>query len=603
MNSGLHSLPKAYLKLDRANCFEFKIGSLVLEPVIELSHVGSRFQAKLVAQRDDGVGLIPTLGAGYDWAYSEREIFPLPSDVWECVSRLPFADHLEDLSLRQALQLLRSPQTELRVVASAEFYAWEGSTVERQGAEILIPGLNATLYPYQSSGVVWMRNALKLTGGLILADEMGLGKTIQVISLFLLSHLTADRPALVVCPTTLLANWLRELTLFAPSLHATLHRGPGRARLHNQLLGSHVVITTYDTLVNDLVLFKAVEWSYLVCDEAQALKNPLTKRRMSISQIQSEFTIPVTGTPVETSLQDLWSLMDIAVPGLLGSQSDFESSYSDDVPSARALSRTSSALVLRRRVSEVADDLPERIDVPVPLELGESLAAEYEQVRLVAMEEYGRAGALVATGMLQIFCTDPQLVSRKALLVDERFQIDQEWGGRPTPKLERAIDLISEAFSNSRKVLLFCGFNGLAEILRRSAHGLPESFWGIINGSTPSEDRQPIVDAFSAYRGPAILVLNPKAAGSGLNITAATVVIHFTQSWNPATEMQASARAHRRGQTAPVTIYHLFYVETVEEVMVERMQRRREMGEEAVPSSEASSSDLARALQISPVHS
>ena len=170
-----------------------------------------------------------------------------------------------------------------------------------------------------------------------------------------------------------------------------------------------------------------------------------------------------------------------------------------------------------------------------------------------------------------------------------------------TPKLLRTIELVMESFANNRKVLIFANFNACGPIIRSVMRLTASVYWGAINGSTPQEDRQRIVDEFEKHDGDAVLVLNPKAAGAGLNITAATVVIHYTQVWNPALEAQASARAHRRGQKNPVTVYHLYYADTVEQVMMDRSQMRRELGAEAVPTSSDDAADLSRALSISPV--
>jgi SNF2 family DNA or RNA helicase len=169
-----------------------------------------------------------------------------------------------------------------------------------------------------------------------------------------------------------------------------------------------------------------------------------------------------------------------------------------------------------------------------------------------------------------------------------------------TPKMERAVALLREAFFNGRKVIVFALFNRLGELLREAFSGFSNAYWGAINGSTPQGDRQAIIDIFSAHSGPGCLVLNPKAAGAGLNITAATVVIHFTPVWNPALESQASARAHRRGQTQPVTIYRLFYKDTVEEVMIDRSLWKSELANESVPVSSRDAKDLKRALEIMP---
>lgn len=210
---------------------------------------------------------------------------------------------------------------------------------------------------------------------------------------------------------------------------------------------------------------------------------------------------------------------------------------------------------------------------------------------------------MVATGQLQLFCAHPSLTTTDTSVEgwEDAVLLQQGAVRLSTPKLERTIELIGEAFSNSRKVLLFANFNACGSIIQGATSWPPSSYWGAINGGTPSALRQQIVDEFSAHDGPAILVLNPRAAGAGLNITAATVVIHYTQVWNPALELQASARAHRRGQTLPVTIYHMYYIDTVEEVMMERAQRRRELGEEAVPTSAQEQAELSRALTLTPV--
>ena len=263
------------------------------------------------------------------------------------------------------------------------------------------------------------------------------------------------------------------------------------------------------------------------------------------------------------------------------------------------MGRITSAVVLRRLVAQVADDLPDRIEVNVPLELGDELARSYTEIRQETLIEYPSAGALVATGRLQMFCAHPWLHFTSESTNEDALASNRHYGSLSTPKIQRTVSILEEAFVSGKKVLLFTLYNGCIDIFENATQGLPTAFWGAINGSTPQADRQGIVDAFSEYEGPGCLVLNPKAAGAGLNITAATVVIHFTLAWNPALEMQASARAHRRGQTAPVHIYRLFYANTVEEVMLDRSERRRALGESAVPVSR-DSEDLERALSIEP---
>ena len=579
----------------------------VLDPLLVIRREQGRYVAGLGARlnRRNGMTMLAAPSLGCNWVCGEGLIYPLPHDIASLASDVLAGADPRSLTFPRVLALQRTEPDGLGVFLDASVLVPANEEASREPGSLAVPGLNAKLYGYQASGISWMRDTISRTGGVILADEMGLGKTIQIIGLLLLDPPAPDAPALIVCPTTLIANWVREIGKFAPSLDVVVHRGADRARLHRQLLGSQVLITTYDTLVNDLVLFKAIEWSWLICDEAQAIKNPDSQRHQAVSGIPRRRAIPVTGTPVENHLLDLWALADVAIPGLLGSREWFEMQFPDTEQSARALAEVTNPIILKRQVRDVAQDLPERIDVDVPLELGPVLAREYEAVRQETLERYPKAGAMVATGQLQLYCAHPLL--RTSEIPSDGWEDRVMLSGRlqsplSTPKLERTVDLLEEAFANGKKVLVFANFNACGPILREAARSLPEAFWGAINGSTPQNDRQAIVDRFSEQEGPAVLILNPRAAGTGLNITAATVVIHYTQVWNPALELQASARAHRRGQTQPVTVYHMFYVDTVEEVMMERAQRRRELGAEAVPTSSQDDVDLRRAMSLSPVN-
>lgn len=598
--------PSDFSELERNPPDGWILFTTVLDPVLYITREGNSYVANLGASlaRRVGIQFLKAPSIEFNWVCGNGLIHPLPKDIQSVIKIALAGADPESLSFPEIIRLKNADEDGVRVELDGSVLDSANDEAERETESLVVPNLQADLYPYQKKGVSWMRNALSRTGGVILADEMGLGKTLQIISLFLLDPPSSASPALVICPTTLIANWVRELGKFSPSLTVMIHRGSGRGTLPRHLLGAQVVISTYDTVVNDLVLFKAIEWSWLVCDEAQALKNPDSQRRKSISDIPRMRAIPVTGTPVETKLLDLWSLTDIAIPGLLGTRDAFESLYPNTDDSARNLAGITSPIILKRRVKDVAQDLPERTDVPVPLELDSDLANEYESVRLETIQRYPKAGSLVATGQLQIFCAHPMLVGGKGA--------SEEWGEsvtsrdrsnsvRMTPKLVRTIDLVMESFANNRKVLIFANFNACGPIIRSGMCPPASVYWGAINGSTPQEDRQRIVDEFEKHAGNAVLILNPKAAGAGLNITAATVVIHYTQVWNPALEAQASARAHRRGQKNPVTVYHLYYADTVEQVMMERSEMRRELGAEAVPTSADDAADLSRALSISPV--
>lgn len=312
----------------------------------------------------------------------------------------------------------------------------------------------------------------------------------------------------------------------------------------------------------------------------------------------------MTGTPVENCLLDLWSLTDFVIPGLLGTRQDFETDFPDDVESAKALSSITDPVILKRRVADVAGDLPERLDIDIPLELGDQLGEHYIAVRKEILANYPTAGALVATLQLQLICAHPWLRIKKITADTDGDDAELLRGDAYpliTPKMERTLELLREAFFNGEKVIVFALFNRVGDLLKEAFQGFPTAFWGAINGTTPQEERQPIIDSFTEHNGPGCLILNPKAAGAGLNITAATVVIHFTPVWNPALEAQASARAHRRGQTRPVTVYRLFYKDTVEEVMIDRSLWKSELANESVPVSSRDIDDLKRALEISPL--
>lgn len=602
----LASLPERFQELRCRVPDGFALSERVIEPVLSLERVHGKILAQLAGNRivRGGSTIIAAPTDRHDWVADGTTIRPLPRDAGQVFrERLDGLD-AGDLSYSQAVRLIREDSPELRVIPAPSFVEDGRLAAGHMAPELEVAGLDASLFPYQARGVRWMWETISMTGGLILADEMGLGKTIQIIALLLMELPGRESPALIVCPTSLIANWEREFTRFAPGVQLLIHRGPNRTGIYRGLQKANVVIVTYDTVVNDFQIFSSFEWSWLICDEAQAIKNPDSNRRRMIAALPRRRTIPMTGTPVENSLADLWSLADVAIPGLLGSRDDFEKTYGDTIEAAQALRPVTDPIILKRRVADVAGDLPERIDIDVPLDLEDDLVDAYVRVRNETMNRYPVAGALVATLQLQLFCAHPWL--RRAWDAEENDEADEAALTRTqaiplmTSKLERARDLLLEAFSSGRKVIVFALFNRIGELLREATGLRNNLFWGAINGSTEQALRQEIIDQFAAHDGPACLVLNPKAAGAGLNITAATVVIHFTPVWNPALEAQASARAHRRGQTEPVTVYRLFYKDTVEEVMIERSVWKNTLANESIPISLRDATDIRRALEIHP---
>lgn len=576
----------------------------VIDPVILIDYEDGRAKARLAGVRFIRGKRILLIAPSpvHNWVLDENIIRPLPNDVKLIFNKIIGKSDPNNLHYKDAIRLLRESDSLIAIEASESFLSSGSSSIDSFDSNLAITGLNANLFPYQAKGVGWMLKTISLTGGIILADEMGLGKTIQIIALLAIDPPKFDSPALIICPTSLIANWVQEFARFANGLSILVHRGPERAGIYSQLQKTNIVIATYDTVVNDISIFTCFEWSWVICDEAQAIKNPSSNRRTSIASIPRRRAIPMTGTPVENSLLDLWSLADFAIPGLLGTKSEFERDFPDTHDSAQELSKITKPIILKRRVDEVASDLPDRIEIDIPLELDIRLAEHYRSVRAETIAKYPVAGELVATLQLQIVCAHHWLRKHESENQDDSDTIISRDLELPliTPKMERLVEILEEVFLNKKKAIIFAIFNQCGDLIREACKNLPNAYWNSINGSTPQQERQPIIDAFTDYFGPACLILNPKAAGAGLNITAATVVIHFTPVWNPAIEAQASARAHRRGQKHPVTIYRLFYEDTIERVMIDRASWKRELGNEITPLASRDASDLAKALQIEP---
>lgn len=456
-----------------------------------------------------------------------------------------------------------------------------------------ITGLQASLYPYQVEGVSFLRLIAEQGVGCILADEMGLGKTLQVIAVLLNEKNNARGPSLVVAPATLLENWRRELGTFAPNLSVLIHAGSDRPGIVSRFGQVDVVVVSYETAIRDEPLLSSLHWNILALDEAQNIKNPEAQRAAVVKRLPRRVSIAITGTPLENHIQDLWSLTDFVLPGLLGDLVAFRAQYRDEVEDAVKLGQLVAPVILRRRVLEVAKDLPEKIEIPQPLLMPLSLAKAYESLRLQTLNEYGPAGGLVATSKLRMLCAHPSLVG-----LSDSLSLDD------MPKMDRLFEILEEVFAAGERALVFSTYQAIADLLKQELERrYPKGFFAVIDGRVPVVDRQPIIDAFFSSGTFGALLLNPKAAGAGLNITAANHVIHFNPEWNPALTDQATARAYRRKQTRPVTVHYLYFLGTIEEVVVDRAAFKRELAGEAVTGHEGNVEplDIARALQVSPL--
>jgi SNF2 family DNA or RNA helicase len=453
--------------------------------------------------------------------------------------------------------------------------------------------VQATLYPYQISGWQWLKFLLAEGIGGLLADEMGLGKTLQIISVLSDPGGVPLRPALIIAPGSLLENWRREILKFAPHLKVLKHHGALRTGRPSELKDYDVVVTSYENAVRDNSLFNMILWKVIVLDEAQFIRNPDAQRTKAVKRLQREAGLAVTGTPVENRLLDLWSIVDFILPGHLGDAKAFGSEYTDDVDGAAKLEPLISPLILRRRVADVAQDLPGRIDIPQVVELDEDEIAAYDAERERIYAEYGAAATLVALTSLRRFCAHPDLMDSNSDMADPMS----------FSKFRRMDEIIEEVFARDEKVIIFTSFTAMADIIARHIKNRFGAFVGVIDGRLPIDDRQPLIDRFSTVLGGAALVLNPKAGGAGLNITAANHVIHYNPEWNPALEDQASARAYRRGQQLPVTVHRLLVADTVEDVVDERLTRKRTISSAAVVGIEGREDDygdIVAALMRSP---
>ena len=455
--------------------------------------------------------------------------------------------------------------------------------------------LKATLFPYQKVGFLWIKRMLEESNGCILGDEMGLGKTMQVITEMLNLKERKEIPMLVVAPISLLTNWHRECAKFAPSLKTIVHYGHDRISNYKDFQSYDVVITSYTTVVSDIHMLNMIKWKFVALDEAQNIKNPFSARARACKGISRKRSIAVSGTPFENHITDIWSLIDFVQPGLLGSLENYKETITDDVSGGKRIEPILSPLMIRRLVVDVAKDLPEKVVSTQALQMSEFECNEYNKYLSILKSSFD--SDKINLGMLQqlrIYCTHPYTLSGMNDFDD------------PTEvsiKYQRFCEIAEEIISREEKIIVFTSYKKMFEIFKKD---IPNRF-GIqlwtINGETPVAERQQIVDRFNNLSGAAMLILNPKAAGTGLNITGANHVIHYNLEWNPALEDQSSARAYRRGQTKTVFIYRLYYTNTVEQVVNERIERKRDIASSAVVGNDGQSQDRAdilRALELIP---
>ncbi|MFJ3715409.1 SNF2-related protein [Streptomyces sp. NPDC090057] len=453
-------------------------------------------------------------------------------------------------------------------------------------------GLDATLRDYQLRGLAWLDLMTSLGLGGCLADDMGLGKTITLIAL----HLKRARtePTLVVCPASLLGNWQREITRFAPGVPVRRFHGPDRTL---DGLAGGFVLTTYGTMRSAAGQLAEQPWGMVVADEAQHVKNPYSATAKALRTIPAPARVALTGTPVENNLSELWALLDWTTPGLLGPLKSFRARHAravengEDQEAVERLSRLVRPFLLRRKKSDpgIVPELPPKTETDHPVPLTREQAALYEAVVRESMlaietaEGIGRRGlVLKLLGALKQICDHP------ALYLKEDARADRL--AARSGKLALLDELLDTVLAEDGSALVFTQYVGMARLITAhlSARAVPVD---LLHGGTPVPERERMVDRFQSGGTP-VVVLSLKAAGTGLNLTRAGHVVHFDRWWNPAVEEQATDRAYRIGQTQPVQVHRLVTEGTVEDRIAEMLAAKRALADAILGSGEAALTEL-----------
>ncbi len=443
--------------------------------------------------------------------------------------------------------------------------------------------LNATLRPYQEAGLNWLWFCANTGLGACLADDMGLGKTIQVLAALLRKKEagSCNKPALLIVPATLIGNWKHEAARFAPSLKLFIaHRQYGQD-LARPDLTADLVITTYGMLTR-LDWPAQTDWSWIIIDEAQAIKNHSTRQSKAVRALKADARIALTGTPIENRLGDLWSLFDFLNPGLLGSASQF-TAFTKAIQSGNheryaPLRRLVGPYILRRMKTDksIISDLPDKTEMRVYCGLSQAQAKLYKQSVQSMLEEIKQTEGIQRKGLVLTY------LMRFKQICNHPDQLTGTGNYLPkhSAKFQRLEELCSEIESRGEKVLVFTQFREMTEPLADCLAGVFGRSGLVLHGGTPVKKRQEMVNAFQREDGPPFFVLSIKAGGTGLNLTAASHVIHFDRWWNPAIENQATDRDFRIGQKNNVLVHKFVTSGTLEEKIDTLLTEKQEMADQ-----------------------
>ena len=445
--------------------------------------------------------------------------------------------------------------------------------------------LQGELRDYQCEGFQWMMRLAHWGAGACLADDMGLGKTVQALALIL--SRAPQGPTLILAPTSVCINWLEECQRFAPTLNAHQFGSGDRQEMLDNAGPFDVIVCSYGLLQNESERLAQKHWHTLVADEAQAIKNALTKRSKAAMALQADFKLITTGTPIENHLGELWNLFNFINPGLLGSLQKFNERYAQAIENQQdqqiqqRLKKLLRPFILRRLKNDVLTELPSRTEVTLHVELSHEERALYEALRRNAMQtmlektdQPGQKQLKILAEIMKLrrACCHPRLVMEESMLGSSKLQAFEE--------------LVDELLDNRHKALVFSQFVGHLTLIRELL-GKKGIHYHYLDGSTPVPQRKKAVNLFQAGEGDLFLI-SLKAGGTGLNLTAADYVIHMDPWWNPAVEDQASDRAHRMGQKRPVTIYRLVAKDTIEDKIVDLHKHKRDLANSLLEGGEVS---------------
>ncbi len=444
--------------------------------------------------------------------------------------------------------------------------------------------LKGELRPYQKTGLKWLWTNVSKGFGCCMADDMGLGKTIQVISLILKlkEENKLKNPVLVICPTTLMGNWMKELQLFAPSLKVATYHGLDR-KLD---MKNDVILTTYAIMRIDVEEMKKNTWGMIVVDEAQNIKNPDTAQTLAIKALKSDIKIAMTGTPVENRLTELWSIFDFINKGYLGSMKEFQKSYAIPIERFKEKSRASklklsvSPFVLRRVKTDktVISDLPDKMVMNDYCYLAKSQAVLYEKTLNEMMEKISGFTGVNRRG--NIF----KLITALKQICNHPYQFLKSGGTSKdlSGKAEKCVDLVQSIIDNNEKTLIFTQYKEMGDLLAKIIAEECATDPSFFHGSLTVPQRENLIEDFQTNNDRKVMILSLKAGGTGLNLTSATNVIHYDLWWNPAVEEQATDRTYRIGQDRNVMVHRLITLGTFEEKIDEMLKSKKELADLAV---------------------